>query len=117
MTTPTSIRPDQLPAPIRAYLTAHEAGDAETALRAFAPDAVVVDDGTTYRGTDEVRGFLQSSGTEFQYTTELVGAERVDDHHWVAVNHLEGDFPGGVVDLRYRFAMDGDLIAGLVIAP
>ena len=37
--------------------------------------------------------------------------------HWVATNRLEGDFPGGVVDLRYRFAMDGDLIAELVIAP
>jgi hypothetical protein len=35
----------------------------------------------------------------------------------VAVNHLEGNFPGGVVDLAYRFTMDGDLIAQLVIAP
>jgi hypothetical protein len=35
----------------------------------------------------------------------------------VAVNHLEGSFPGGVVDLAYRFTMDGDLIAELVIAP
>jgi hypothetical protein len=35
----------------------------------------------------------------------------------VATEHLAGDFPGGVVDLRYRFAMDGDVIAGLVIAP
>jgi len=33
------------------------------------------------------------------------------------VNHLEGDFPGGVVDLRYQFALKGDLIAELVIAP
>jgi hypothetical protein len=36
---------------------------------------------------------------------------------WVATNCLEGDFPGGVVDLRCRFAMDGDLVAELVIAP
>ena len=36
---------------------------------------------------------------------------------WIVVNHLEGDFPGGVVDLRYRFVMTGDLIAELVIAP
>jgi hypothetical protein len=35
----------------------------------------------------------------------------------VAVNHLEGDFPGGVADLAYRFTMDCDLIAELVIAP
>ena len=117
MTTPTSIEPDQLPAPIRGYLAAHAARDAETALRAFTPTAVVVDVATTYRGTEEIRGFLSRAGAEFTYTTTLVGAERTDDAHWVAAHRLEGDFPGGVVDLRYRFAMDGDLIAELVIAP
>ncbi len=117
MTTPTSIRPDQLPAPILGYLAAHVARDADAALRAFAPTAVIVDDGTTHRGTDEIRRFLSEAGAEFSYTTDLVGAERVDGARWVVTNRLEGDFPGGVVDLRYRFAMDGDLIAELVIAP
>ena len=117
MTTPTSIQPGQLPATVRGYLAAHVARDADAALRAFTPTAVVVDDGTTYRGTDEIRGFLSRAGAEFTYTTELVGAQHVDDEHWVATNRLEGDFPGGVAELRYRFAMDGDLIAELVIAP
>ena len=117
MTESTSIQPDQLPATIRSYLAAHEARDAETALRAFTSTAVVVDDGMTYRGTDEIRGFLSKAGSEFTYTSTLVGAQRADDAHWVATKHLEGDFPGGVVDLRYRFVMDGDSIAELVIAP
>jgi ketosteroid isomerase-like protein len=117
MTETTSIPTDQLPATIRGYLAAHVTGDADTALRAFAPAAVVVDDGTTYRGTEEIRAFLAEAGSEFTFTTTLVGAARIDDTHWVAVNHLEGDFPGGVVDLRYRFVLDGDLVAGLVIAP
>ena len=117
MTETTSIPTDQLPATIRGYLAAHVAGDTDTALRAFAPAAVVVDDGSTYRGTDEIRAFLAKAGLEFAFTTTLVSAERIDDTHWVAVNHLEGDFPGGVVDLRYRFALDGDLVAELVIAP
>ncbi|MGY2130382.1 nuclear transport factor 2 family protein [Blastococcus sp. SYSU DS0617] len=117
MTTPTSIQPDQLPAPIRSYLAAHDAGDLDTALRAFTPTAVVVDDGITYRGTEQIGGFLTKAGAEFTYTSTLVAAERTDDAHWVATKHLEGNFPGGVVDLHYRFAMDGDLIAELVIAP
>ena len=33
------------------------------------------------------------------------------------MNHLEGDFPGGVVDLRYKFTLTDDLISELVIAP
>jgi len=117
MSTPTSIQPDQLPAAVRDYLAAHTSGDTETALRAFTPTAVVVDDGTTYRGTEEVRSFLAKAGAEFTYTVELIGAQRIDDAHWVATHRLEGDFPGGVVDLAYRFALAGDRIAELVIAP
>ncbi len=78
---------------------------------------MVVDDGITYRGTEEIRSFLAKAGAEFTYTSTLVAAERTDDAHWVATEHLEGNFPGGVVDLRYRFVMDGESIAELVIAP
>jgi ketosteroid isomerase-like protein len=117
MTTPTSIRPDELPATIRTYLAAHTTSDVDATLTAFTPTAVVVDDGTTYRGTEEVRRFLSKAGAEFTYTTELIGAQRVDDAHWVATHRLEGNFPGGVVELAYRFTTTGDRIAELVIAP
>jgi ketosteroid isomerase-like protein len=117
MSTPTAIQPADLPAPIRGFLTAHVARDADAAIRAFTPDAVVTDEGRTFRGTEEVLGFLRHSGSQFTYTSELTGAQRVDERHWVAVHHLEGDFPGGVADLAYRFTMAGDLIAELVIAP
>ncbi|GAA4753955.1 hypothetical protein GCM10023328_41630 [Modestobacter marinus] len=117
MTAPSDIQPDQLPATIRGYLAAHDAGDAETALRAFTPTAVVVDDGVTYRGTEEIRRFLAKAGTEYTYTSTLVAVDHTDDARWVATKHLEGDFPGGVVDLRYRFVLAGDSISELVIAP
>lgn len=114
MTTPQEI--DQLPPTARRFLAAHRTRDVEAALPAFAPDAVVVDDGTTYRGTDEIRRFLSKAGSEFTYTTTLIGVER-DDRSWVATNRLEGDFPGGVAVLRYRFTIDRDLVTELVIAP
>ncbi len=117
MTTPTPLPPSHLPATIRAYLAAHAAGEANAAIRAFAPTAEVVDDGRTYRGAGEVLDFLRHAGAEFTYTTEVLGAERVDDENWIAVIRLEGDFPGGVAVLRYRFAVADDLIASLVIAP
>jgi hypothetical protein len=116
MTAATPVPPDLLPAPVRRFLAAHAARDTGTALALLRPDAVVVDDGRTYRGTEEVLGFLRRAGSEFSYTSELVAARRVDDTGWVAVHHLEGDFPGGQVDLEYRFVLDGDLIAQLVIA-
>ena len=118
MTTPTSIQPDQLPATIRGYLAAHVARDTDTAaarLRARPPWS-----STTARptaGPTRSAASWPRPGRSSRYTTTLVAAERTDDEHWVATNRLEGDFPGGVVDLRYRFAMDGDLVAELVIAP
>ena len=117
MTTPTSIQPSRLPTTIRGFLAAHTARDTDTAVRAFGASAVVVDEGRTFRGTDEILGFLRDAGSEFTYTTELVGAQCVDETRWVATNRLEGDFPGGVAELDYRFTMDGDRIAELVIAP
>ncbi|MVA76265.1 DUF4440 domain-containing protein [Auraticoccus sp. F435] len=116
-TAPGTVPTDQLPATIRAYLTAHAAGEAEAAARTFTPTAVVVDEGRTYRGTEQVLDFLRHAGSQYTYTTELVGAGRVDDSRWVAVNRLEGDFPGGVAELRYRFTLVDDLIDELVIAP
>jgi len=117
MTTPTSIQPDRLPATIRGFLAAHEARDTDTAVRAFGASAVVVDEGRTFRGTDEILELLSGAGAEFTYTTELIGAQRIDEAHWVATHRLEGDFPGGVAELDYRFTMDGERIAELVIAP
>lgn len=117
MTTPTPVQPAELPATIRAYLAAHAAGEADAAARTFVATAVVVDEGRTFRGSQQVLDFLQHGGGEFTYTTELVGAQRLDDAHWVAVNRLEGDFPSGVAELRYRFTLADDLITELVIAP
>ncbi|WP_448608622.1 nuclear transport factor 2 family protein [Geodermatophilus sp. URMC 60] len=117
MTAPTSIQHSELPATIRGFLAAHAARDVDAAIRAFGPTAVVTDQGQTFRRTDEIRGFLSGAGAEFTYTTELIGAQRIDDARWVAANRLRGDFPGGVAELDHRFTMDGDLIAELVIAP
>ena len=114
----TDIPISDLPGTVRGYLTAHTARDTDTALAAYTADAVVSDDGHTHRGTAEIRRWLQQSASEYTFTTELIGAQRVDDRQWTAVSHLEGDFPGGVVDLRYRFTLDGDgHIAVLTIAP
>jgi hypothetical protein len=117
MDTHTTVEPAQLPTTIRAFLTAHAAREADAAVLTFTPTPVVVDEGRTYRGTGEVLGFLRDGGGEYTFTTELVGAERVDDTRWVAVNRLEGDFPGGIAELRYRFTLVGGLIEELVIAP
>lgn len=117
MTESASVRSDALPATVRRFLAAHAARDADAALRAFSPDAVVVDDGTTYRGVDEIRRFVTKAGAGFTYTSTLVAVERLDATHVDAVHRLDGDFPGGVAVLHYRFTTHEDLVTGLRIEP
>ena len=107
----------ELPKAIAAYQAAHDARDVETALVQFAPDAVVIDDGREYRGLDGVEEFIRGAASEFTYTRTLLDATEEGPGQWLVTNHLAGDFPGGVVDLRYRFRLVDDRIAVLVIAP
>jgi ketosteroid isomerase-like protein len=102
---------------IRRYLEAHDRGDTDGALAAFTRDATVVDDGHDYVGSDEIRHWLSKASTEFTYTRTFVDADAVDANTWLVTNHLEGNFPGNVVDLRYQFVLTGDLISELIIAP
>ena len=104
-----------LPRAIADYLTAHRTRDADTAVTCFTNDAAVIDDGKTYHGTADIRTWLDRSAGEYVYTIELIGAEKIDNEHYTAINHLEGDFPGGVVDLHFRFTLREGRIARLVI--
>ena len=65
--------------------------------------------------TKSARGSPPRSA-EYTYTSEFTGATTTDTTVDVG-QHLEGDFPGGVADLHYRFTLDGALISQLVIEP
>jgi hypothetical protein len=106
-----------VPEVVRRYQQAHDRHDVDGALSAFASDAKVVDDGHEFVGADAIRNWLTTTSSEYTYTRTLVNANATTADTWLVVNHLEGDFPGGVVDLRYQFVLVGDLIAELVIAP
>ncbi|MEV4504179.1 nuclear transport factor 2 family protein [Streptomyces klenkii] len=114
---PRTSTPDILPEVITRYLTAHRAHDTAGAITAFTREATVIDDGNTYEGTEAIRGWLDRSATEFTYTIHLIGAQQTDATHYIATHHLEGDFPGGTIDLRYQFTLLDGLIERLVIEP
>ncbi|MGW6276419.1 nuclear transport factor 2 family protein [Kribbella sp. NPDC055071] len=110
------MKPNLLPEAITTYLAGHTARDIDAAMRWYAEDAVVTDDGKTYRGRDEIRAWLGNAATEYTYTSELTGARQSDETTYVATHHLEGNFPGGSVDLDFTFTLKDDLIVHLVIA-
>jgi hypothetical protein len=107
----------EMPHAVAQYQDAHDRHDVERALASFAPNAVVIDDGHEYHGQDQIHDWLSRASTQFSYTRTLTGADEVDGSTWLVTNHLAGNFPGGVVDLRYRFVLTDDLISSLEIAP
>jgi hypothetical protein len=107
----------ELPEVIIRYQEAHDRHDTAAALSTFAPDARVVDENREYRGSHEIHHWLRTAASEFTYTRTFVSAEAPATDTWLVLNHLEGDFHGGVVDLRYKFVLTADLIAELLIAP
>jgi SnoaL-like protein len=107
----------ELPTVVLRYQEAHDRRDANAALATFTPDATVKDDGNEYRGPAEIGDWLSRASVEFRYTRTLTEAVALDENKWVVTNHLEGNFPGGVVDLRYTFTLSGGLISELDIEP
>ncbi|WP_045197923.1 hypothetical protein [Rhodococcus sp. B7740] len=109
---------DGLPDNVKTFMTALDARQGVRALTVFTADAVVTDEGHDHSGLDEIEAWLTASvsESEYTYTTEFTGATTTGSTVDV-VQHLEGNFPGGVVDLHYRFTLDGALIDRLVIEP
>lgn len=106
-----------LPDVIRRYQAAHDHRDADAALSAFGPNAVVVDDGSTASGSEQIRHWLENAASEFTYERTLIGLTLTGPDEWLVVNNLTGNFPGGTVDLSYRFSLRNGLIHELFIAP
>jgi ketosteroid isomerase-like protein len=103
------------PDAIADYYAASAAGDLDRLVSCFAPDALVVDEGRSYHGVAEIRAWREALASAFTYTLEITGMEQDDAQTYVVTTHLEGDFPGGVVDLENRFTLDDGRIVGLVI--
>lgn len=104
----------KVPAPIAGYFTAANSDDAARVAGYFSDDATLRDEGRTIRGPDAVRAWAEETRRKYRYRAEVVGIETVGDRI-VVTAHLEGDFPGSPIDLRYRFKLVGSKIAALEI--
>lgn len=110
--------PQALPSAVSRYLRlTGEVADRAAAVTTFAADAHVEDEGIDHHGRDAVRAWLTTAASEYTYTTTFVGQSQEEPDRWTIGVRLEGDFPGGVADLRYRFTVRDGLISDLVIAP
>jgi SnoaL-like domain len=102
-----------LPKPIAAYFAADK-GDSETLSQCFSENAVVKDEGHTYKGRAAIKKWKTDASTKYEYTSEPFACEQKDGKT-VVTSRLTGNFPGSPVNLRYFFELEGDKIASLEI--
>jgi ketosteroid isomerase-like protein len=93
---------------ITRYFEADARRDIDAIVALFTDEAVVVDEGQTYHGTAEIRGWQKGAASRYQYTTEVFGTQRTDEESSLVTGRLTGNFPGGTAELQWRFTVQGD---------
>ena len=110
-----------LPAVVANYLAASDRDDIDAIVACFTEDAVVLDEDRHWRGAEAIRQWRESVATAYEYTVAMIGSQALSEvdggQRYEVYTHLEGNFPGGQVDLTNRFTLRGDLIAALGIVP
>ena len=105
----------QLPPAIAAYVDANARLDADGMLAAFAPDAVVLDDGGRHEGRESLRSWIRSATVDSRAVFSP-DAWREEDGRIVVDGLTTGEFPGSPIRFTFRFALDGGAITALEIA-
>jgi hypothetical protein len=104
-----------LPQPIAAYFTA-DRSHSEAVAQCFTENAVVKDEGRTFKGRAAIKQWKADVSAKYQYTSEPSVCDR-QDGRVVVTSRLTGNFPGSPVNLRYLFELKGDKIESLEIVP
>src|SRR5262249_4316016 len=90
--------------------------DGEAVARCFTGDALVKDEGHTYKGRAEIRKWKDDVAAKYQYTIEPLACDQ-QDATTVVTCRLKGNFPGSPVNLRFFFQLNQDRIASLEVTP
>jgi ketosteroid isomerase-like protein len=109
--------PEPMPAVVTGYFDADARRDTDAVVALFTDDAEVVDEGKTWRGIRMIRAWREGPASQYEYTTELFDTDQTGKNEYLVTGSLEGNFPGGSAELRWRFTVTGDRISRLHIAP
>jgi hypothetical protein len=105
-----------IPAPVvNRYLTAASTGNIAALADCFTPDGVVVDEGHTYRGHEQIIGWRKDLAGKWTFTSTVTGSQPIGPDEYQVSVRVEGNFPGAVANLIYRFTLTDDLVKELSI--
>jgi hypothetical protein len=110
--------PMTLDTPIARYFATADGSDPQAFASAFTADAIVTDEGRTYRGRDEITAWRNAANAKYRITV-TPNAVTQRDGKTVVTALVAGDFPkAGLPDplfLEYRFELRNAEIASLSI--
>jgi hypothetical protein len=104
----------KLPAPVQTYFDADKAAGDAAPIGAFAPDAVVKDEGKTHVGPDAIEAWWRAAKAQYQHTAEPY--EILEKRGLTIVRaKVTGRFPGSPALLTFAFQLEDGRIAALGI--
>lgn len=104
----------QLPEPLASYFDQDDGEIPGRVDELFAADAIVVDEGRTYRGPAAIAAWKREAKAKYRYRVEPLSFSREGDTAVVRAR-VRGDFPGSPADLEHRFTLSQGRIASLEI--
>lgn len=111
------MRTTEIPAVITRYRQAEQDADWATLADCFLPEGVVLDEGRTHIGREEIAAWRAAVAAAVSFTTTVVEGTALGADGFKLVQRIEGSFPGGVADLHFLFALRDERIAALMILP
>lgn len=103
-----------LPAPVQTYFDADDAAGAAAPIGAFAPDAVVKDEGRTHVGHAAIEAWWRAAKAQYQHRAEPCGI--LEERGLTIVRaRVTGRFPGSPALLTFAFQLENGRIAALEI--
>jgi hypothetical protein len=106
----------ELSDPIKRYVAAENAGNADAVAACFGPKAVVKDEGTAFTGHAAIRQWKAETIRKYRHRIEPLAATGNAEKVSVACR-VTGEFPGSSVELHFDFRLVGDRITRLEIRP
>jgi ketosteroid isomerase-like protein len=103
-----------LPFPIQTYFDADRGGDSDALVHAFAPDAVIKDEGQSHTGRQAIGTWWRDVKTRYRHVIEPLEVAGNGDLTKVRAR-VTGQFPGSPAMLTFAFQLEGDQITGLEI--
>ena len=104
----------KLPSIIADLLTAQEKYDSNAFSECFSDDAVVFDEGKTYRGKKEIRQWNEMTNTKYKTKYEPLEVTTKGDKITLKAK-ISGTFPGSPTIIKYHFETKNGKITSLHI--